>query len=128
MKNIIFSFLLVLISFNGYSQTTKVLNENKEEEFIRYDATGLIYYKDELYTGFYEKYHENGQPYEKGSYKNGQKDGVWEEYHMNGQLSRKGSYINGKKNGVWEGYHENGQLKEKGPYLNWTPNGVWERY
>ena len=72
MKNIIFSILLVLISFNGYSQTTKVLNGNKEREFIRFDSTNKqVYYKNELYTGIYESYYENGQLWWKGSYLNG---------------------------------------------------------
>jgi len=109
MKNFIFSILLVLISFIGYSQTTKVLNGNKEKEDIRYDATGL-YYKNKPYTGIYEEYDDNGQLSTKGSYLNGKANGVREYYYDNGQLRSKGSYLNGKKSGIWEYYNEDGSL------------------
>jgi antitoxin component YwqK of YwqJK toxin-antitoxin module len=146
------SFLFTLISYFGYSQTTKVLNGNKEKEFIRFDdTTGYLYHKNELYTGVYESYHEILQLFLKGSYLNGALDGVWEayhengkqyqkylyingkpvdgiytDYHENGKIWEKGSYLNGKRNGVCEIYHENGQLSSKGSYLNGEKDGVWE--
>ena len=68
MKKIIFSAFLILIYLIGCSENTKVLNGKKEEEFITIDSsTGQFYYKNELYTGIYENYHESGQLIQKGS-------------------------------------------------------------
>ena len=111
---------MVLISLNGYSQTTKVLNGNKEKEFIWVDdSTGQFYYKNKLYTGDYEEYHYSGQQHKKGSFLNGKRKGVWEFYYENGQLLMKGSFINGEMNGIWEYYHENGPLYSKGSYCKY---------
>ena len=56
---------------------------------------------DEEQNGPYERYFENGQLYEKGSYSNGEQDGPWENYYENGQLWLKGSYSNGERCGEW---------------------------
>ena len=72
MKNIIFSILLVLISLNGYSQTSKFLNYNKEEKYIKTDKkSGSLYYKDILYSGNIKYFYKNGMLLTKGKFING---------------------------------------------------------
>ena len=44
------------------------------------------------------------------------KDGPFERYHENGQLWNKGTFTDGERHGPWESYHENGQLWWKGTY------------
>ena len=78
MKNIIFSIFLVLISIIGCTENAKILNGNKEEQFLTIDSsTGTLYYRNIPYTGIYEYYHENGQPELIGYYFNGKENGVW---------------------------------------------------
>ena len=88
---------MVLISLIGCSENENILIRNKEEEFIAIgSSTGLFYYKNELYTGIYEDYHESGQLIKKGSFLNGRRNCIWEWYYDNGKLMRKGSYLNGE--------------------------------
>ena len=51
--------------------------------------------------GPYESYHDNGQLWNKGTYKDGERDGPMESYHDNGQLRFKGSYKDGERCGEW---------------------------
>ena len=52
-----------------------------------------------------------------GSIRNGKKDGPWVKYYDNGQLWEKGTYKNGKlEDGPWVEYHYNGKLGSKGTY------------
>jgi antitoxin component YwqK of YwqJK toxin-antitoxin module len=44
-------------------------------------------------------YHDNGQLFYKGDFKNGEKEGSWVTYHKNGQLYYKGDFKDGKKEG-----------------------------
>ena len=57
---------------------------------------------DEIEDGPFERYHENGQLWWKGTYKDGVEEGPWEEYYYeNGQLGWKGSHSNGEQCGEW---------------------------
>ena len=49
---------------------------------------------------------------------NNQKTGYWERYHDNGNIWSKGNYLNGERNGYWESYWSNGKLCLKGNYIN----------
>ena len=51
-------------------------------------------------------YHEDGQLWEKVTYKDGERDGPWETYHDNGQVRDKGIYKDGRKCGEWSEYGE----------------------
>ena len=75
--------------------------------------------------GPYETYYDNGQLFQKGTYKNGKPDGPSEVYHENGQLSLKGTYKNGWFDGPFESYHDNGELIVKGSYKDGEPCGEW---
>jgi antitoxin component YwqK of YwqJK toxin-antitoxin module len=69
-------------------------------------------------TGYWEEYHDNGNLWYKGSYKDGEMDGYWVWYHSNGKLDSKGNYVDGERDGIWTDYHDNGQLDSIGSYIN----------
>ena len=48
--------------------------------------------------------------------KKGEKDGLWFSYHDNGQIWTKGTYKNDKREGPWVFYQTNGLLLSKGTY------------
>ena len=48
--------------------------------------------------------------------RDGKEEGVWEFYYQNGQLYQKGTYKNDKRDGVWEFHNENGSLSSKTTY------------
>ena len=52
-------------------------------------------------VGPYEDYHDNGQLFQKGTYKDGKPDGPSEYYYDNGQLESKGTLKDNEKCGEW---------------------------
>ena len=56
--------------------------------------------------------------------KNGKRHGPWEFYHNNGQLWRKGEYKEGWQHGIWEYYLSNGKLTYKGELKQGTKIGL----
>ena len=118
------------------------MTDAKLKPIIEYYDDGKIkraYSVDEngKFDGPYERYHENGQLWEKCTCKDGKYDGPYERYYDNGQLGKKCTYKDGKEDGPYEEYHKNGQLKEKstckdgeidGPYERYNDNGrLWEK-
>ena len=75
--------------------------------------------------GPYEEYHDNGQLFEKLTYKDVDLDGPYERYWGNGQLDRKTTYKDGVQDGLREEYYENGQLREKGTFKDDGKCGEW---
>jgi antitoxin component YwqK of YwqJK toxin-antitoxin module len=63
--------------------------------------------------GSRERYHRNGQLWEKLNYANGELDGYAEVYFDNGQLSEKLNYANGELDGYAEFYFDNGEVERK---------------
>ncbi len=78
--------------------------------------------------GLSEWYYENGQLWQKRSWKDGKQHGLEEVYHENGQLWQKRSWKDGKKHGLWETYDENGQLERKGSWKDGKEDGFFEWY
>ena len=108
---------------------------------------------DGQWNGSWVRYLDNGQLWEKGTYRNGKKHGVWIGYCKNGSLRFKGGYLdgnrdgfhttnycptgqlnsesnykNGKEHGLFVTWWENGQLMLRGNYKNGKKEGVWQDY
>jgi antitoxin component YwqK of YwqJK toxin-antitoxin module len=60
--------------------------------------------------GPYVGYWNNGQLFNKGTYKDDKKHGPWVTYHDNGQLMWKGTYKDGKMDGSWVSYNKDGTV------------------
>jgi antitoxin component YwqK of YwqJK toxin-antitoxin module len=71
-----------------------------------------------LKTGYWEYYWENGKLWYKGNYVNGIQEGYWEWYWSNGNIAWKGNFKNGKQDGYWEFYYSNGNIELRGNYIN----------
>jgi antitoxin component YwqK of YwqJK toxin-antitoxin module len=69
--------------------------------------------------GYCKIYHNNGNIWYKGFFKNDLRHGYWERYWSNGNLLSKGNYNNGEPDGYWEWYcyNNNGSIIEKEFYL-----------
>ena len=113
----------------------KIRNGKKVGRWKIYNKNGRVgieaTYRNGKKTGSevrYE-YHENGQLYSKGNYKNGiPEDGLWKYDHENGQLEFKGHFKDGKKDGLWEHYWDNGKLRSKGHYKDGKLDDLWEYF
>jgi antitoxin component YwqK of YwqJK toxin-antitoxin module len=91
-------------------------NDKRNGEHKRYDNKGSLIlehgmYLDDLKTGDWIKYFENGMVETKQSFVDDKENGVYETYYLSGQLKAKGNFENGVKSGLWEYYYESGNLK-----------------
>ena len=75
--------------------------------------------------GPYEGYYDNGQLFERVTYKDGVLDGPFERYHDNGQLGSNGIYKEGEWDGPFESYYQNGELRSKRTYKDGEKCGEW---
>jgi antitoxin component YwqK of YwqJK toxin-antitoxin module len=58
----------------------------------------------------------------------GNEDGPYERFYNNGDLDEKGSYDSGKRSGDWIKFYQNGKLEYKGTYKNDKKLGTWTYY
>lgn len=96
------------VQMEGYSS---ILTPGKEE------FEGLVLY-----------YHENGTPFHKANYKNGQLHGIRKVYYETGELKEQGRYVEGKRSGIWKTFYKNGKIKEKGKYKDNEKSGIWKTF
>lgn len=76
-------------------------------------------YKDGNKEGLWMWYHQNGELWSKGNFKDGMFIGnLYESYYDNGQLMSKENYKDGKRDGLYESFQRNGQLETKSCYVN----------
>ncbi|MCH2464698.1 MAG: hypothetical protein MK237_02185 [Gemmatimonadetes bacterium] len=93
----------------------------------------------EAFTGPYESYYENGDVYERGTFKDGRFEGPFETFYDNGQLYRKGAFKiwtqaeleveeqrpRTRLDGPYESYFEDGRLWTKGIFEDGAECGAW---
>lgn len=105
----------------------------KYRESIHFSSTGKIekrgnYSDNNLKTGLWIEYYENGLTRSRGSYINGKKEGVWEYFYMDGSLEQKGEYKNDFPHGLWTMYCTNGKVLKIGTYINGKEDGEFTEY
>lgn len=98
------------------------------------DKDGLYYNEDnELFTGSYVEFYDNGNKKIELDLKDGKKDGKVFLYFENSEINEMRSYKEGLKHGLWETWNENkikiaeanfnNNLKH-GKWIIWDNNGV----
>ena len=121
MKKLLITFFTVLFCLTSSAGWSLELKDLLERDGVYYKK-----FSDVPFTGkttgqgqgsfkngkriSWVSYHNNGQLYGKGNFKNSLKEGTWVNYLDNGQLNSKGIYKNDKKEGSWVQYHENGTV------------------
>jgi antitoxin component YwqK of YwqJK toxin-antitoxin module len=115
-------------------------NNKKNGEYINYYFSGEICFsgnfKDDLKTGQWKYFYENGNLRSKGSFDNGLdadsldfgasingRIGEWIYYRENGTVFQKSNWIAGFKNGVLKQFYENGNLEKELVFDNNLING-----
>ncbi len=90
---------------------------------------GLNSKNEEILTGPWEFYFDNGSLKSKGTFDNdGNRNGEWLYYFENGILKEKSSYINDKANGKVEVWSDNGLLYTTSTYASDKREGVETYY
>ena len=105
--------------------------KNGQKRSVGYfDIDDKIEAKNEVLikTGKWISYYENGQLWDKGEWRRGERVGPWITYFNDGQLYFKGEYRNGSPEGPWMTYYQDGRLNAKGNYKNGKRQGAWVSY
>ena len=81
-----------------------------------------VYFTDatqnQLYTGEYREYYDNGTLKLEMQIKNGSPEGIYVVYFDNKKPKEIRSYKNGLFHGIWRSYHVNGLLISEAEYKN----------
>lgn len=109
------------------------VNGLKEGELLIFRENGKLHssyvYKNDLRNGEHKRYNYKGSlVLEQGFYLDDLKTGEWVKYFENGKIDTKQSYVNDKENGQYLSYYESGQLKAQGHFLNCIQTNSWKYF
>ena len=103
-------------------------NGRRDGTWTRWHANGKVdtitIYADGKPQSF-EAWHDNGQKWEEGYFKDGFKEGTWIRWHGNGQKEFEGHFEHGTLEHLYTMWHDNGQKEEQGGYKHGVRDGVW---
>ncbi|WP_222845760.1 toxin-antitoxin system YwqK family antitoxin [Flavilitoribacter nigricans] len=91
-------------------------------------AEGLIYFRDQPFTGTSVSRYENGQIATSIAYANGKKQGPYRKWFEDGQLSFECFYRDGKKQGAAKSWWSNGKLRSASNYDRGVAHGLQEEW
>jgi len=100
----------------------------KSDPLLSTNQQGLMYYKDQPFSGFVFVKHPNSILKSKNGYFDGMHEGKSLTYFDNGKLASERSYKSGKKHGVHKGWYLDGQLRFEYIFINGKSEGnhkVW---
>ena len=95
----------------------------KQEKYVG----NLIDYPGEK-KGVIKTYHENGQFYEVGQFKDGDFHGYRKIYRPDGSIELQETYVNGQYHGPYKKYYANGKVKIEGEYIDGSMEGEWNTF
>lgn len=119
---------------NGRHKNSVFINKDTKEKVaeVSFHENGQPYtkrnFKDGQMEGESWSYYKNGQPWSVNTFKNGVYHGKYKTWHENGQVNIEGQYVDGKENGDWLTFYPNGQINTRGIYNMGKKIGVWSSY
>lgn len=93
---------------------------------------GLLYFNNQLFSGYTYELHLNGNTKSKTHWVNGQRDGKQISWYEDGQMKALRIYKNHRKHGLHQGWYHNGSLRFEyqfaegvyhGSYKEWYSDG-----
>ncbi|OSY89112.1 hypothetical protein WH52_00165 [Tenacibaculum holothuriorum] len=129
-------FIVLLVSCK--SKETRSANSVDLIEKSRTDESftlknGVLFYKNEPFSGIVNTFYNTGELKSKSKYILGKRDGFYKGWYTSGSKSFERLYASGVKFGVHVGWYENGQSKfnyhfngqgdYNGELREWYPNG-----
>lgn len=135
-------FILVLILFSCNSGEAIIAPNNEgqgEQEsmvdlIIHHDSLvlnpneGLVYFRDEVFSGSSESFHPNGQTRAKTAFLNGKKHGSLSKWFENGIKSFESNYITGRLDGKTTSWWRNGNVRSVSNFENGIAHGIQEQW
>ena len=123
--------ILVLILVPAYYGYTLTGQDTGKLQTLYYDSgtkmsEGVL--MNDMQTGEWTSWHENGNIKSTGYYVEGLKDSLWQLYDESGILTGTGMYDNDVENGTWVHYYPEGVVSDSGTYLDGMKEGLWKFY
>lgn len=110
--------------------TLKIKTEKVEGVFIRkeYYESGRLQSENQLKSGYFKGFLENGALEVEANYKDDELSGAWKHYGENGAVEWLVSYKDGYRNGLYKQFYKNGDIKLEGENEKDKKNGEEKRY
>ncbi len=125
MQKFLFSALIAALLFSCSGPTVK--KEKYDNGTIKSEKTyQKIEGKEQLVKEV--QYHPNGKKYIEGEFKNELRTGHWVSYYDDGKLWSEGGFVNGESHGKRTVYHPNGKKYYEGSFDMGKRSGVWVFY
>jgi antitoxin component YwqK of YwqJK toxin-antitoxin module len=129
----VFIGIVMFHEHNGVSEPGMLINERtvaevNKSELILDAAKGLVFDKNQPFSGISKLYYKNGQLAEKISYREGKKDGVLQKWFVNGMLSYEANYKSNKRHGRVTSWWQNGNKRTIGNFVESKANGPQKQW
>ncbi|QHI38866.1 hypothetical protein IMCC3317_42660 [Kordia antarctica] len=132
-----FGIILLLVSCQNKSQKVGTITEDisqKSSVVVSKDSLalkptqGLVFYKNEPFTGISELKYANGIVAETIQYIKGKRNGVRKKWFPAGLLSYESNYVEGKQHGISKTWWNNGNLRSISNHIDGVVNGLQEQW
>jgi len=107
-----------------YSEAGEVEEAKMFDQFGNLESLGIVNQEGSR-EGAWKHYHETGELYAEGEYKNNRRTGDWKFYYKSGKPEQKGKYRNGQPEGTWTWYYEAGELRRTEEFVNGEEDGQY---
>ena len=105
-----------------------VLTEVLKSELINNPNIGLVFYKNEPFTGVSILNYSNGIKAEEIQYLKGKKHGSFKKWYQDGTISFESLYENGLQNGTTKSWWKDGKIRSEANHINGKVNGVQKQW
>lgn len=120
----------------GELQTLDNIEENGSRKVLLVDFSevnlipnqGLVFYKDEPFTGITSEYYPNKQLAETTHWVKGKRDGYRHKWFPSGTLSFEAFYKNGRLDQATRFWWKNGVIKSEARYKDGTLHGIQKQW
>ena len=105
-----------------------VLAEVLKSELVNKPNVGLIYYKNEPFSGISILNYPNGIKAEEIQYSKGKKHGSFKKWYQDGILSFESFYKNGLQHGTSKSWWKDGKKRSEANHIDGIVNGVQKQW
>ena len=85
-------------------------------------------YANNVKTGVWNEYAQNGHILSKGKYANDMKEGKWVFYNMHEKVIREQNFVHNVQEGPFTEYYDNGVKHTQGAFKNRMKHGKWSSW
>lgn len=125
---LLIGFMISCTSSSGETRTTHTTPIVDKTALWLKANQGLVFYKDEPFTGVSVEGYPNRQTAESITYQAGKRHGLREKWFNDGTLSYSSNYQNGKLEGEAKSWWRNGNLRSLYIYQNGIANGLQQEW